>query len=112
MSDNPSVPHDARPNLGGEKMRRYRRKLAQTQAEFGKRYGVTTNAISRYERGESRIRDGDRRPFEGFICQYDRSRTDRRQRQGRYLRDRDGWFGAALPQRQQSDLVLFIFIAL
>ena len=40
-------------NLGGQKLRKYRRKLAETQTQFGKRYGLTANAISRYERGEN-----------------------------------------------------------
>lgn len=40
------------PNLAGEKMRLYRRRLCETQGEFGARYGLKFNAISRYERGE------------------------------------------------------------
>jgi len=33
-------------------MRLFRQRLDETQTKFGKRYGVTMNAISRYERGE------------------------------------------------------------
>lgn len=39
-------------NAGGHALRAFRSKLAETQAEFGKRYGLTFNAVSRYERGE------------------------------------------------------------
>lgn len=52
MTEPATPPPPAAPNLGGQKLRKYRTKLCETQGVFGRRYSLSANAISRYERGE------------------------------------------------------------